>query len=135
MHLFRRVVPILVALAVPGCSDDDGLVPPFACTEEFRSWVVTVLDDAGAPVAGLEVDVTREASGASLPYGEPGFTPGTYRIMDDAMADELRIDGEPIAVEGSGGGLSFRADYVFGADVARCHVRKISGPDSVVAAG
>ncbi|MDT8436503.1 MAG: hypothetical protein RRA92_07075 [Gemmatimonadota bacterium] len=135
MNVFRRLMPLLLALALPGCSDDDGTGPPIACTEEFASWVVAVVDDTGTPVEGLEVAVTREATGALLPYGEPGFVVGSYRIMDDRMNDELRVEGETIVVEGEGEGIAFRADFLFGTDAARCHVEKISGPDTVVVGG
>lgn len=135
MTPFRRAVPVAIAVAALACSDDGEIASPIACTEEFRSWTVTVVDDGGVPVAGLEVDVTRQATGALLPYGGPGSEAGSYRIMDDGMREELASDGESVVVEGAGTGISFRADYRFGTDGSRCHVEKISGPDTVAVGG
>jgi hypothetical protein len=135
MSARRPIVPALLALLLLACSDGEMPGPWAVCTEEFRSWVVTVVDDALTPVAGLEVDVTRASTGEPLPYGEPMLQPGSYRIMDDGMSDELEIDGETILVEGAGQGISFEAEYVFGTDAQRCHVEKVSGPDTVVVGG
>lgn len=135
MSARRPIVPALLAPLLLACSD--GVVPgPWAaCTEEFRTWAVVVADDALTPIEGLEVDVTRASTGERLPYGEPMLEPGSYRIMDDGMTDELETDGETILVEGAGEGISFEAEYVFGTDAQRCHVEKVSGPDTVVVVG
>ena len=135
MTPFRRAVPVAIAVAALACSDDGEIASPIACTEEFRSWTITVVDDAGAPVAGLDVDVIRSATGALLPYGGPGFEAGAYRIMDDGMREELAADGESVVVEEAGAVTTFRADFRFGTDVSRCHVEKISGPDTVETGG
>lgn len=128
--LHRFLAALLFASAC-----DDGTAPSVACTEEFRSWVVVVVDDTGTPMVGLDVDVTRTSTGALLPYGEPGFTAGAYRVMDDGLSSELRVAGETIVAESEGEGVSFRAEYLFGTDPWRCHVEKLAGPDTVVVGG
>ena len=137
-----RTVPIhslgrflLLPCAVLACSGDPDPNDPIACTEEFRSWSVVVVDSAGNPIDGLTVQVVRASSGAQLPYGEPAFSAGSYRIMDDGMAAEIRIEGETIEARTSGAGATFDAEWEFGADAWRCHVEKLSGPDTVTAVG
>ena len=124
---------LLFAAALTSCSSEpDGTSPP-ACTEEFRSWTVTVVDSDGHPVDGLDVEVTRVLTGELLPYGDPShFAPGEYRIMDDGMAATIRVQGETIRADGSGSEREFRASWEFGADAWRCHVERRSGPDTVI---
>lgn len=124
---------LLLPYAVLSCSGDPAPSDPIACTEEFRSWNVIVVDSAGAPIDGLTVRVLRAATGEPLPYGGASFSAGSYRIMDDGMTASIRIDGETIEAGTSGGGATFDAAWEFGADAWRCHVEKLSGPDTVVA--
>jgi hypothetical protein len=116
---------------VVACSGDPNPSDPIACTEEFRAWSVTVVDAAGNPVDGLTVQVVRNSTGEQLPYGGTAFSAGSYRIMDDGMAAAIRIEGETIEGSGTGGGGTFDAAWEFGADARRCHVEKLSGPDTV----
>jgi hypothetical protein len=119
--------------SVIACSGDPDPTEPIACTEEFRSWIVVVVDAGGEPIDGLAVQVVRASSGAVLPYGDPGFSAGSYRIMDDGMADSIRIEGETIEASALEGEATFEAAWEFGADPWRCHVERLSGPDTVTA--
>ena len=123
----------LLPYAVLSCSGDPPPNDPIACTEEFRSWSVIVVDAAGTPIDGLTVQVVRPSTGELLPYGGPSFSAGSYQIMDDGMSASIRIDGETIEAGASGGEATFDAVWEFGADAWRCHVEKLSGPDTVVA--
>lgn len=132
--LIRRLSGlILLPYILIACSGDPNPIDPIACTEEFRSWNVVVIDAAGDPIDGLTVQVVRASTGAQLPYGQPAFSAGSYRIMDDGMAASIRIEGETIEASASGGGATFDAAWEFGADAWRCHVEKLSGPDTVTA--
>ena len=124
---------VFLSCTVIACSGDPDLTDPIACTEEFRSWSVVVVDTAGNPVDGLTVQVVRTSTGEQLPYGGAAFSAGSYRIMDDGMAAAIRIEGETIEAGTSGGGATFDAAWEFGADAWRCHVEKLSGPDTVTA--
>lgn len=132
----RACAPVLIlAVAALACDEEPGPAGPVACTEEYRSWMVSVVDTAGSPVDGLQVVVDRAATGDTLPYGMPFFLPGSYLIMDDGMVDTISIEGETIRAAVSGPAGGFVATWVFGADAWRCHVEKKSGPDTVVVAG
>lgn len=124
---------VFLSCTVIACSGDPDLTDPIACTEEFRSWGVVVINAAGEPIDGLTVRVVRASSGALLPYGDAAFSAGGYRIMDDGMAASIRIEGEIIEASATGGGATFDAAWEFGADAWRCHVEKLSGPDTVTA--
>lgn len=128
-HLTRTSLwmGFLMAALGSACDGDDS--GPCACTEEFRTYAVTVLDRAGHPAAEVEVAVVRVRDGAVLPYGQP-LSAGTYRIMDDGFTDEIARD-ESFAVGGRLGTETFDASYRFGTDDCRCHVLKLAGPDTV----
>ena len=125
--------PALLPCAVLACSGTPDPTEPIACTEEFRSWSVVVVDGAGDPIDGLTLQVVRASTGAQLPYGDAAYSAGSYRIMDDGMAASIRIEGETIEASSAGGSGTFDAAWEFGADVWRCHVEKLSGPDTVTA--
>jgi hypothetical protein len=125
----RAMLLVLVSLA-GACDDNDADVLPCACTEEFRSYHLTVLDAAGNPADGVEVTVVREDTGEQLEFGAPAGSAGTYVIMDDSFSDRIGPE-EAFDVSGARDEDSFRADFRFGTDPCRCHVLFLAGPDSV----
>ncbi len=129
-----RLVPLLaLAVAVapsPGCDDP---LRACACTEEFRVYTVTVLDDASQPQNGVALTRTNLRTGRVLEPGWLGLlAPGVYDVADDGLRDELSSGGDVVRVTGTVGGASFTADFVFATpEPCRCHVVRIAGPDTV----
>jgi hypothetical protein len=130
-----RLVPLaalaLAAASAPGCDDPSAAC---ACTEEFRVYIVTVLDDASQPQNNVALTRTNLRTGRVL---EPGWlallAPGVYDVADDGMRDEFSSDGDTVRVTGTQGGASFTADFVFATpEPCRCHVTRIAGPDTVI---
>jgi hypothetical protein len=120
-----------VALAVvPAimCGGPTGLV----CTEVFATYTVVVTDTARAPVAGASLVVTLQRTGASLtPQSSIIYPAATYLLLDDGARPALRETGDEIHAVVSKAESSVEADYLF--DVpGRCHIHKVSGPDSLV---
>jgi hypothetical protein len=129
---WTRIRPIVVLLLVGafGACDDDGSEFPCTCTEEFRSYHLTVLDSDGEPANGVDVRVVRARTGERLDFGSPAGTPGTYLIMDDSFSDRIAAD-ESFDVSGVREESSFATEYRFGSDSCRCHVLLLAGPDRV----
>lgn len=127
------MVVLLAAAPVPAC-DDPASAGPCACTEEFRSYTVTVLDDAMQPMNGVALTRTNLRTGRVLEPGWLGLlAPGVYVVTDDGLRDEFSSDGDVVRVTGSQGGASFTADFVFAVpEPCRCHVVRLAGPDTVV---
>jgi hypothetical protein len=129
------LVPLLaLALVVapsPGCDDP---LAACACTEEFRVFTVTVLDDASQPASGVVLTRTNLRTGRVLEPGWLGLlAPGVYEVVDDGLLEEFSSDGDVVRVTGTQGSGSFTADFVFATpDPCRCHVVRITGPDTVV---
>ena len=127
----RALAAILLVLGgVISACDGDEQVPPCACTEEFRSYHLTVVDGAGEPADGVDVRVVRSLTGERLDFGSPAGAPGVYVIMDDSFADRIAAD-ESFQVGGVRGESSFTTEFRFGTDECRCHVLRRAGPDSV----
>jgi hypothetical protein len=55
---------------------------------------------------------------------------GNITVFSDSDAGDVRESGDSVRVTGTGAGTGFSAMYQFGTD--GCHVRKISGSDTVV---
>ena len=127
-----RILTFSLALVALACGDatDSTCV----CTEEFRFFTVTVLDDASQPAQNVTLVRTNLRTGKVL---EPGFlgmlTPGTYLVADDGLLDEFSSAGDTLRVVGTQAGVSFSQDYVFATPApCRCHVELRSGADTVV---
>ena len=119
------------AWGTTGC-DPDNTALDCLCTEEFRSFTVTVFDGAGAPVEGMSLTVTRTRDGFEYPAGHDlGFTPGTYSILDDGAKRDVGA-AEAVQVVATKNGVSVTGSYVFSTDDCMCHINKVSGPDTLV---
>lgn len=122
---------LMAAIAVTACYDPQS---PCACTEEFRTYPVSVVDDTGALVADIAITRLHVRTGAVLVPGWSGILePGVYVVADDAMRDAFSSHGDTVRVTGMKEGKTFSADFVFAVpEPCRCHVELRHGPDTVV---
>ena len=132
----RQTLPrlSLVALAsmmLYGCGNDSSMGP--GCTRQLRVFGVFITDATGVPLLDLDPIVTVVRTGERLivdsTQAPPNRTWGWYPIISDdekhlldPQGDSVRI--APITERRSGIGY-----YVF---EPRCHVHKVSGPDTLV---
>ena len=124
---------LVAAVGVAGslaCYDPQS---PCACTEEYRTYTLVVIDQAGAPVSDAIITRTHLRTGEVLEPGWLGMLqPGVYLVADDGMLDVFSGEGDTVRVTGTKGDAAFAADFVFAVpDPCRCHVERVSGPDSV----
>jgi hypothetical protein len=130
MKLPPQVLATIAMLgALPACKNEGAAA---ICTASFAFVPLTVRDSSGNPVAGLSIadTVIRTQQGFLVPQSF-GFAAGTYVVLDDGFRDHLRPTGESVQVSGFNSATRFTATFTF--DVpGGCHVRKLSGPDTVV---
>ncbi len=131
------VAGVMLLGASLGSSCDVGGAP-CACTLEFRFFTVYVRDGADQPVTDVALTRTNLRTGRVL--AESGsfalLEPGTYIVADDSHVDEFSTDGDVVRVVGTKGNATFSTDFVFASPgPCRCHVTKISGPDTVTMTG
>ena len=132
-RLMRAGALIGTVLSLAACSDD--ACETVACTMEFRTFSVAVVNEAGEPVTGLAPVVTMVRTGEELdlPDMGPGDPEsGVYLVMTDGNAALIQQDEEPVRFTATTGQLSVTGDFVFGMTMCRCHVEQLSGPDTLV---
>lgn len=128
------LLPFLLAALVTFAGCDVAFEAPFACTEEFRTVNVEVVDAFGRALPGLSYTSVHERTGDVLVTGGPDTSAdarGLYPVATDADAPLLRVDGDPVVFTASGEGILASARYVLSDD--GCHIRKEDGPDQIVA--
>jgi hypothetical protein len=117
---------------VLGACDDQS--SQCACTEEFRTYPVTVVDEAGDVATDVVLNRTNLRTAQVFePTWLGQHVPGTYLVADDGLVYEFSIDGDSVRVDGQQGVAAFTAFFEFAVTgPCRCHVEKLSGPDTVV---
>jgi len=121
----------LFATGAGGCDDATGTC---ACTEEFRAYLVMVLDDAMQPANGVTLTRTDLRTGKVLEPTWLGMpVPGAYVVVDDGLAGEFSSAGDTVRVVFAQGGSTHTEDFEFAVPApCFCHVEKLAGPDTVV---
>jgi hypothetical protein len=120
----------LVPLGLGGCIQQTA---PVACTALFAYITVAARDSGGSPVTGLTITDTVRRTGLAFTIQQSlSPAPGTYVVFDDNSLARIRSGGDSVRVAGTNGTMGFVADFLFDAPDG-CHVRKVSGPDTVVA--
>ena len=138
-YLTLLAVGVLTAVLIAGCVEQpSGPGDDCLCTAEFAQVLITVVDGEGLPISGVTIEVTIPRTGQVLDSSRllQGPEPGRYAIFNDGFKDlvapENRDMGEEIRVVGSLKDPIFDETFRVGVPgECRCHVRKISGPDTV----
>lgn len=121
--------PLLALLLIAACDDDDERV---ACTQEFRTATVFVVDASDQPVTGATVRTFLVRTGELVPVTSiVDLMPGSYLILDDMATSLIPSGTEQFRVTVTRGGATVEAPYVFGTEQG-CHIVKVSGPDTLV---
>jgi hypothetical protein len=123
--------PALLALAAAlvACDGDDA--GP-ACTEEFRTAAVTVVDGDGTPASDATVRTFLVRTGEAVAVTSIlDLIPGSYLILDDGAVPLIEGDDEAFRVTAERPtGNAVEATYRFAAP-GGCHIEKLSGPDTL----
>jgi len=120
------LLPLLLAAA---CDDDDRA----ACTEEFRTATVFVMDTSNQPVTDATVQTFHVRTGELVPITSIiDLIAGAYVILDDNATRLIPSGAEQFRVTASrSSGAAVEALYEFSAPQG-CHIEKVSGPDTLV---
>ncbi len=131
MKILIVIIATLPLIIWKQCSEDP---EDCVCTEEFRTYIVIVVDTLGNPVDSLETTITNE-QGKEYNFGDyspPPFTQGNYFVMTDGYENDFSQGSQKIYFKGTKGIEKVSGEYLFGTDKCLCQVHKISGPDTLI---
>lgn len=126
------VATIFILFVVNSCSD---LEEDCICTEEYRTYLVTVVDTLGFSVDSLDVAI-KDKDGDELNVQQDPYYLGTgkYTVLNDSFTHIMCTCGTPqtIYFSATDGIRTANGEFSFNTDKCRCHINKISGPDTLV---
>jgi hypothetical protein len=131
MKIFFLLIASLSLILWKQCSDEpDDCI----CTEEFRMYLVTVVDSLGNPVDSLLTTITNDGGKEYNfeGYTPPPFMPGAYFVMTDGYESDFRLGSKKIFFKGTKEDKEAAGEYEFKTDKCLCHVYKVTGPDTLV---
>ncbi len=129
----RRIIFFLISITVfSSCSEID---KDCLCTEEFRFYLVSVVDTLGNPVDSLTITI-KDKDGDELDVQQQDqiFGPGKYTVLDDSFVKMFVSPSiaEKITFTATDGILTVTREFLFSTDDCRCHINKVSGPDTLI---
>ena len=126
------LLSFLLIIAAVSCStvDEDCM-----CTEEYRFFLVTVVDTLGVPVDSLDVTI-RDKDGDELNVLQDShpFGAGKYTVLNDSFTEMFCACGttQKVYFSATDGSRITKGEFMFITDECRCHINKISGPDTLI---
>ena len=136
MKIFKNQINIIsyliLAFLFVSCStvDEDCL-----CTMEYRYTLVTVVDTLGVPVDSLTVTI-KDKDGDELNVQQESslFGVGKYTVLNDSFTHIMCVCGTPqkIYFFATDGNRVANGEFMFNTDDCKCHINKVSGPDTLV---
>ena len=105
------------------------------CSQEFRTYKVTVVDDLNHPIDSLTITI-KDAGGNVLNVEQDpsSHIPGSYVVLTDAFTQMFCTceKTDPIYFYATDGNKVTDDVFLFNTDECRCHINKVSGPDTLV---
>jgi hypothetical protein len=125
-------ITILILLIFSSCSD---LEEDCVCTEEYRTYLVTVVDTLGIPVDSLDITI-KDKDGGELDVQQESYYlgEGKYTVLNDSFTHNMCSCGTPqtIYFSATDGNRTANSEFSFNTDKCKCHINKVSGPDTLV---
>lgn len=123
---------IFVIFVIISCSEID---KDCLCTEEYRTYLVTVVDTLGVPVDSLNITI-KDKDGDELDVQqEPYYLgEGKYTVLNDSFTHIMCTCGTAQAIyfSATDGSKIANGEFMFNTDDCKCHINKVSGPDTLV---
>jgi len=126
------IILFLLVIALVSCStvNEDCM-----CTEEYRFYLVTVVDTLGVPVDSLTVTI-KDKDGDELDVAQDThpFGAGKYTVLNDSFTQMFCscTTPEKIYFSATDGNRIANGEFMFNTDECKCHINKVSGPDTLV---
>lgn len=126
------LILFLLVIALVSCStvEEDCM-----CTEEYRFYLVTVVDTLGIPIDSLTVTI-KDKDGDELDVAQDPhpFGAGKYTVLNDSFTQMFCscTIPEKIYFSATDGNRVAAGEFLFNTDECKCHINKVEGPDTLV---
>ena len=151
MSCIKKTVPVkrlahafcftLMIVLLSGCGGGDGDGNDLSgcmCTANFAMVTLSVIDQSGNPVTDVNITVKIKRTQELLAINQPNWSgivghEGLYVVFTDGFQNKITDPaGETLIVTGTSQDRDFTVEIVVTTDLpCRCHVQKVSGPNSV----
>ena len=134
--IFFFWIATAVLLAMTGCADTD---PKYCvCTEEYRTFRVRIQDNKQVGIDSMTARSINQRTGKIFTYTDswknnPTMQAGDYILLADNAIQNVSMAGDTIIFEAQNTNHMAHQKFFFGTDDCKCHIEKLSGPDSVTA--
>lgn len=126
------LILLLLVIGLVSCStvEEDCM-----CTEEYRFYLVTVVDTLGVPIDSLTVTI-KDKDGDELDVAQDPhpFGAGKYTVLNDSFTQMFCscTIPEKIYFSATDGNRVAAGEFLFNTDECKCHINKVEGPDTLV---
>lgn len=126
------LILLLLIIGLVSCStvEEDCM-----CTEEYRFYLVTVVDTLGVPIDSLTVTI-KDKDGDELDVAQDPhpFGAGKYTVLNDSFTQMFCscTIPEKIYFSATDGNRVAAGEFLFNTDECKCHINKVEGPDTLV---
>jgi len=93
---------------------------------------VVVVDEQNNPAVRLTTTIKDERGKTYNLSQEPPFFEGHYSVMTDTYVNDFSQVPKKILFNGKQDSLEVNAYFLINTDECRCHIYKVSGPDTLV---
>ena len=129
---YIAVIFLLTFLLYNSCST---IEKDCLCSEEYRFYMVTVIDTLGVPVDSLTT-VIKDKDGNNLNVQQDyhPFGAGKYTVLNDSFREVFCNCGtsQKIYFSAIDGSRTAYGEFLFNTDECKCHINKVSGPDTLI---
>lgn len=105
------------------------------CTMEYRFYLVTVVDTLSIPIDSLTVTIKdKDGDELDIVQDPHTFGAGKYTVLNDSFTQMFCSCKTPekIYFSATDGNRIAAGEYLFNTDDCKCHINKVSGPDTLV---
>lgn len=107
--------------------------PECICTQEFRFSTVFIADNNLNGIDSLLTESKNKLSGEKYQlYQDDFWGKGNYIVMDDSYTIKFSQVPTQVVFSAKKSGIDIEADYFFNTDECKCHINKVSGPDTII---
>lgn len=105
------------------------------CPEEYRFYLVTVVDTLGVQADSLSV-IIKDKDGDELNVQQKShpFGPGKHTVLNDSFTQMFCACGtsEEIYFSATDRNKVAAREFLFNTDECKCHINKVEGPDTLI---